>query len=69
MIRCGSCGKLIDKIPHWLEGAKVEFVCNNCPNRTAKNIAFVTLEPEPRAAAAVDEIDPEEVADDVEEQA
>jgi hypothetical protein len=62
MIRCSSCGKAIDKVPHWLEGAKAVFVCNNCPNRTAKNIAFVTLEPEPKAAAAVEEPDPEDLA-------
>jgi hypothetical protein len=67
MIRCGSCGKLIDKVPRWLEGTKVEFVCNNCPNRTAKNIAFVTLEPEPKPAAASDSLDAEEVLDETEE--
>ncbi len=54
MIKC-SCGKIIDKVPNWLSGAKVEFVCNNCPNRTTKNIAFVSLELEPKAAAASDD--------------
>jgi hypothetical protein len=68
MIRCSGCGKPIDKVPHWLEGAKVEFVCNNCPNRTAKNIAFVTLEPEPKAAALIDEIDAEDIADEPDEE-
>ncbi|OWU65531.1 MAG: hypothetical protein CBB60_004260 [Armatimonadetes bacterium Cent15-Ar3] len=43
MVSC-ACGKPIDKVPNWLQSAKVEFVCNNCPNRQTKNIAFVSLE-------------------------
>jgi hypothetical protein len=42
MVTC-SCGKTIEKIPDWLQRVKVEFVCNNCPNRNTKNIAFVDL--------------------------
>ncbi|MDH4387384.1 MAG: hypothetical protein QE269_01520 [Fimbriimonas sp.] len=42
MVSC-TCGKSIDKVPNWLQSAKVEFVCNNCPNRQTKNIAFVSL--------------------------
>ncbi|HWD38221.1 MAG TPA: hypothetical protein VG944_05180 [Fimbriimonas sp.] len=68
MIQCSSCGKQIDKVPEWLQSAKVEFVCNNCPNRTAKNIAFVTLDAEPKAASpAIDEdidLDEEELPDE-----
>lgn len=65
MIQCSSCGKTLDKVPDWLRSASVEFVCNNCPNRQAKNIAFVTLEPEARAVKADDdEVDVEEVADE-----
>jgi hypothetical protein len=45
MVYC-SCGKPMDKVPDWLAGVAVEFVCNNCPNRKIKNIASVTLEPE-----------------------
>lgn len=45
MVTCTSCGKVIDKIPSWLEGTKVEFVCTNCPNRKHQNIAFVQLAP------------------------
>jgi hypothetical protein len=59
MIQCSSCGKPIEKVPVWLQSAKVEFVCNNCPNRTAKNIAFVSLEVEPKQAAA-DDVDSDE---------
>jgi uncharacterized OB-fold protein len=55
MIHCANCGKLIDKVPAWLEGATVTFVCNNCPNRQAKNIAFVQFEQESRPAARLDE--------------
>lgn len=67
MIQCSSCGKVIEKVPDWLRGTKVDFVCNNCPNRQAKNIAFVTLETEPKAAREDDEdVDVEEVGDDEE---
>ncbi|MEA2554509.1 MAG: hypothetical protein QOJ65_2685 [Fimbriimonadaceae bacterium] len=54
----------MDKLPDWLAAVNVEFVCNNCPNRQTKNIAFVSLEPNlPPAAKAVVE-DVEEVADE-----
>lgn len=43
MVNC-SCGKAIEKVPDWLKSAQVEFVCNNCPNRQLKNIAFVDLD-------------------------
>lgn len=43
MVTC-SCGKVIDKAPDWLTGVQVEFVCNNCPNRKTKNIAFIQLD-------------------------
>ena len=46
MVYCSSCGKPMDKVPDWMAGVTVEFVCNNCPNRKIKNIASVTLEPE-----------------------
>jgi hypothetical protein len=69
MIQCSSCGKPIEKVPDWLRTAKVEFVCNNCPNRQTKNIAFVSLESEsPSVAKTIDdEVDEEEeLADDEE---
>lgn len=43
MVKC-SCNKTIEKVPDWLQSAKVEFVCNNCPNRQVKNIAFADLD-------------------------
>jgi hypothetical protein len=43
MVKC-ACDKPVDKVPDWLQSVKVEFVCNNCPNRQTKNIAFVSLE-------------------------
>ena len=43
MVACSSCGKLIEKVPSWLEGVNVAFVCNNCPNRTIKGITEVSL--------------------------
>lgn len=51
MVHCSSCGKPIDRIPTWMGSIKTEFVCNNCPNRTMKNIAFVSLETTPKAPA------------------
>ena len=63
MVTC-SCGKVMEKVPSWLQGTKVDFVCNNCPNRSAKNIAFVTLEPEVKKVGALDEPEVEEEADD-----
>jgi hypothetical protein len=43
MVKC-ACNKTIEKVPDWLQSAKVEFVCNNCPNRQVKNIAFADLD-------------------------
>lgn len=68
MIHCSGCGKPIDKLPSWLAGTKVDFVCNNCPNRTAKNIALITLDTEPKPSARLDDdVDEEEVPDDLDE--
>ena len=58
MIQCSACGKTLDKVPSWLSGANAAFVCNNCPNRQAKNIAFLSLESEsPKAAKGEDDMD------------
>ena len=70
MIQCSSCGRTIEKVPDWLQNTKVDFVCNNCPNRQTKNIALLSMEAAAAAAAAAvapvedDDIDVEEVADD-----
>lgn len=45
----------MDKIPSWLATADVQFVCNNCPNRQLKNIAFVNLGTELPPAAKLEE--------------
>jgi len=44
MITC-SCGKVLDKVPTWLESVQIEFICNNCPNRQIKSITEVKLAP------------------------
>lgn len=70
MVQC-SCGKPIEKIPSWMNGIQVQFVCNNCPNRQLKNIAMVSLEavigPANKPAAADDleaaEVNEEEAED------
>lgn len=54
MVQC-ACGKTIAKVPTWLGQVNVEFVCNNCPNRTIKSISdvkFPAIEPqeEPKLA-------------------
>jgi hypothetical protein len=46
----------MDKVPEWLSGVQVEFVCNNCPNRKVKNIASVTLEPEIAPTASLEPV-------------
>lgn len=64
MIQC-SCGKTLEKVPGWLAGANVTFVCNNCPNRQTKNIAFLSLESEaPKSTKADDEMDIEPVVEE-----
>jgi hypothetical protein len=68
MVHCSGCGRPIEKVPDWLSGAKVEFVCNNCPNRQMKNIAFISLEPQEVRTAVVDddedELEGEDQADE-----
>lgn len=68
-VTCSSCGKTLEKVPLWLAGTTIHFVCNNCPNRTVKAITQVTLEPVKNpetdelgaiAAAVGDEEDPDE---------
>ncbi|MBI5707171.1 MAG: hypothetical protein HZC36_09315 [Armatimonadetes bacterium] len=72
MVKC-SCGRVMDKVPSWLQGVKAEFVCNNCPDRKTKNIAFISLEPTTPAAATptggLDEVleDEDLAIDDAEE--
>lgn len=66
MVKC-SCGRSIEKLPDWMAGIKVDFVCNNCPNRQTKNIAFVNLDPILNPSAKLDnepEIDEKDDADD-----
>jgi hypothetical protein len=66
MITC-TCGKVIEKVPTWMSSVNVEFVCNNCPNRQTKNIAFVTLEPDIPVVAKLDVED--DITDEVEAEA
>jgi hypothetical protein len=58
----------MDKLPTWLTAVNVEFVCNNCPNRQTKNIAFISLEPNLPGAAKMEDSDIEEVAEEEEEE-
>lgn len=44
MVQC-VCGKSIEKVPNWLGSVSIQFICQNCPNRTVKSIADVTLAP------------------------
>jgi hypothetical protein len=36
-------------------GIKVEFVCNNCPNRQTKNIAFINFDEALHSSAKLNE--------------
>lgn len=71
MVTC-SCGKQIEKVPNWLDGVNVKFVCNNCPDREIQSIADIKL-PEPKKAiddqdavlnAIAEDLDDDEDADD-----
>jgi hypothetical protein len=42
MVKC-VCGKEISTVPDWLKDVKVQFVCNNCPNRELQGITQVDL--------------------------
>jgi hypothetical protein len=65
MITC-KCGKTIDKVPTWMQGIQVDFVCNNCPNRQTKNIAFLAMEPAlPNTARPTDDEEIEETEEEL----
>lgn len=53
MVTC-KCGKVMERVPDWMQGVQVDFVCNNCPDRKTKNIAFIELMPEAPVAAKVE---------------
>lgn len=59
----------MEKVPDWMQGIKVEFVCNNCPNRQTKNIAFINLDAGLHASAKIEEpeMDIEPDGEDAEE--
>jgi hypothetical protein len=58
----------MEKVPSWLESVAVTFVCNNCPNRTVKSIAQISLEPaRDPSLDAIDEMEMEVEADEEEE--
>lgn len=66
MVKC-ACGKDIATVPSWLDDVKVQFVCNNCPNRELQGITQVdfsipTKEEEPPKKTVI-----EDVGDDEEE--
>lgn len=44
MVLC-TCGKPLDKVPKWLASVKIDFICNNCPQRRdIKSITQLTPE-------------------------
>ncbi len=68
MITC-SCGKVIERVPEWLSGVKVEFVCTNCPQRQVRSITQVSAEElipaakvESDPTASIDELEDEDDA-------
>ncbi len=71
MVHC-SCGKVIEKIPNWMQSVKVEYVCNNCPNRQVKPIAQLAAQQAAAAAEAAQAAsrmaESEEEIDDLEEE-
>ena len=71
-MKCSACGRQVEKVPAWLADVKVNFICNNCPNRQAKNIAFMSLESEVPAKAKLvdgdDDLDVEDITDKEDEE-
>jgi hypothetical protein len=68
MVHC-TCGKPLDKVPDWLAGVTVEFICNNCPNRKHKNITQMEREfggPTVEKPEPAEDL-PEEVAEESED--
>lgn len=66
MITC-SCGKVLDKVPSWLESVQIEFICNNCPNRQIKSITEVKLAPVITETAELAPAEPEISEDEADE--
>jgi len=63
MVKC-VCGKTIEKVPTWLSGVAVSFVCANCPTRQVKPISQVNLGPEVATPAESEVIEDEVPEDD-----
>ena len=63
MVNC-VCGKPLEKVPDWMAGVNVQFVCNDCPNRTIKGITQVQIELPKEPAAESEEMTFDEDADE-----
>lgn len=72
MTKC-MCGKDIAAVPNWLASVKVQFVCNNCPNRELQGITEVDLTggktEEEAASKVVDKMPGAEEDDEMEDEA
>ncbi len=40
MVRCSICQKPVEKLPEWLSGTTMQFVCLNCPKKQHKNPGY-----------------------------
>lgn len=70
MVTCKNCGKTIDKVPAWLAGATVDFICASCAGRTSTSahaIAESSRESLPPIDSGKDADFPEDEADEDEE--
>lgn len=56
MVTCTACGKEMARVPEWMSAINVEYICNNCPKRQTKNIAFITLETDTSATKLPDDV-------------
>lgn len=63
MVMC-VCGKPMDKVPSWLNGVTIQFVCNNCPNRTVKGITQVTFETAKEPGSEIEALDDAEAEEE-----
>lgn len=73
MVKC-NCGKEIQSVPNWLQDVKVNFVCNNCPNRDLLGITEVDFSIKPpeeadTTAGKHSDADEADFAEDDEEEA
>jgi len=52
LVTCSDCGSDIEKIPAWLMGVKIRFVCDNCRQKHPKPLLLMDSDLETTAKPA-----------------